>query len=383
MQIQQPGQAAQQQFPQTPVFTSSQIRAMARAKLRGKWKKLFVPVIVYVVLSMLPSLLYSGAYISDLQAAGLLSGDSSAYITTLQEAVGLSSDAAGAESIFSPVTSMLSNFVTFYQFILTGVFGIAIATIALKTIRDEEVSPSDNFTGINKFGQSFCAGIMVMFFTFLWRCLFILPGSFMLGFGMAASAISAGGAYMLVFLGSVATLAGAVGGVIFTMRYDMTYFIASDDRSMRASEAVARSVFMMRKKVGSLFVLVLSFIGWLILASIPLSLAMTALMLTTSFAGKLVAVILMVVFMAVYAPLVLYIETSKAIYYSTLTGNFRTNDAPAEPVYDSGVYDAAMPADASGVQPVQPVISEQDEPHISSEQNDPDASQSDKNSDNF
>ena len=160
----------------------------------------------------------------------------------------------------------------------------------------------------------------------------------MLGFGMAASAISAGGAYMLLFLGFAATLAGAVGGVIFTMRYEMTYFIASDDRGMRASEAVARSVFMMRKKVGSLFVLVLSFIGWIILASIPISIAMAVFMFSSSFAGKLIALILMAVFMAAYAPLTLYIETSKAIYYSALTGNFRAANAhsepAAEPVYD-------------------------------------------------
>ena len=331
----QPGQPVFQQVPPAPVFTSSQIRAMARAKLRGKWKILFVPVIIYIVMSMLPGMIYSGFYLSDLQSAGLLSGDSSAYIDTLQSAMGLSDGSSGTD-IFSPVTSILNNFVSFYQLILTGVFGIAIATIALKTIRDEFVSPADALTGFNRFGQSFCAGIMVMFFTFLWRCLFILPGSFMLGFGMAASAISAGGAYMLLFLGFAATLAGAIGGVIFTMRYEMTYFIASDDRSMRASEAVARSVFMMRKKVGSLFVLVLSFIGWIILASIPLSIAMAAFMFSSSFAGKLIAVILMAVFMVAYAPLTLYIEASKAIYYSALTGNFRANNAPAEPVYDRG-----------------------------------------------
>ena len=355
----QPGQPVYQQVPPAPVFTSSQIRAMARAKLKGKWKMLFAPVIIYIIMSMLPGMIYSVSYLSDLQSAGLLSGDSSAYIDTLQSAMGLSdgSDAA----VFSPLTSMLSNFVSFYQLILTGVFGIAIATIALKTIRDESVSPADALTGFNRFGQSFCVGIMVMFFTFLWRCLFILPGSFMLGFGMAASAISAGGAYMLLFLAFAATLAGAIGGVIFTMRYEMSYFIASDDRSMRASEAVARSVFMMRKKVGSLFLLVLSFIGWIILAALPLSVAMAALMFSTSFAGKLIAVILMAVFMVVYAPLTLYIATAKAIYYSTLTGNFRAGNAPsgtaAESVYDGSAlnntdghtnvssYSASAPAD--------------------------------------
>lgn len=333
-----PGQPAQQVSP-TPVFTSSQIRAIARAKLRGKWKKLFVPVLIYIVLSMLPNLIYAGLYIHDVQAAGLLSGDSSASLSALQSAVGISSaDSAAAADIFSPATQMLSNFVTFYQLILTGVFGIAIATIALKTIRDEEVTPADVTTGLNRFGQSFCAGIMIMFFTFLWRCLFILPGSFLLGFGMAASMMATGGAYMLLFIGFAAMLAGAIGGVIFTMRYDMTYFIAADDRNMRASEAVARSVFMMRKKVGSLFMVVLSFIGWLILASVPLSLAMTALMLSTSFAGNLIAVILMCVFMAVYAPVILYLETSKAVFYSTLTGNFRANDEYAYGGSDNGSY---------------------------------------------
>ncbi len=317
------------QAPPVPVFTSSQIRAMARARLKGKLKILAVPMLIYTVISMLPSLIYSGVYISDIKAAGLFSSDSAAYADTVQSVMGLS-DGSGTTGIFSSFTSFMGNFVTFYQLFLTGVFGIVISTIALKVIRNEDINPSDVTTGFVRYTQSLCSGFMVMFFTFLWRCLFILPGSFILGFGMAASAMSSGLAYIIVFLGFAAMLAGAIGGVIFTMRYDMTYFLAADNRYMRASEAVARSVIMMRKRVGQYFMLILSFIGWLILASIPLTAALTVLTVTSSPAGHITAVILMIVFMAVYAPVMLYIETSKAIYYSTLTGNFRTNDTPRE-----------------------------------------------------
>ena len=65
----QPGQPVYQQVPPAPVFTSSQIRAMARAKLKGKWKMLFAPVIIYIIMSMLPGMIYSASYLSDLQSA--------------------------------------------------------------------------------------------------------------------------------------------------------------------------------------------------------------------------------------------------------------------------------------------------------------------------
>lgn len=104
----------------------------------------------------------------------------------------------------------------------------------------------------------------------------------------------------------------------------MSYFIAADDRQMRASAVVSYSVALMRKRVIDLFALEFSFIGWMILAAIPLYISMLIItFMGTSVLSCAGALVFALLFVVVYAFVVLYMTTAKAIFYSTVTGNFK------------------------------------------------------------
>ncbi len=299
----------QQPAPQGPAFTASQIRRIARAKLKGKWKQAALPVIVYALFAFVPTLLYAIFSFSDMMNGVAGSADLTAV---------LMNSMTDSESESSLLSGIMGDFTSLYQIVTAGAFGIGISTLALNIIRDEKFSVSTIFTGFNKFGQSFLAGVMVTIFSALWMCLFILPGSFLLGMSVGF------GGFMIAFLAFAVALMGIFGGIIFTMRYHMSYFIAADDRQMRASAVVAYSVALMRKRVVDLFALEFSFIGWIILAAIPLYVSMLIItFMGTSVLSCAGALVFAFLFVVVYAFVVLYMTTAKAIFYSTVTGNFK------------------------------------------------------------
>lgn len=318
---------------QAPVFKASQIRRMARAKLRGKWKKVFVPVFIYSLFIILPFLIYYGLYTSEYYGAELLTDPDIAvsyddYINLIDE----------SQQAISPMLNTLGGVLEIYFLLVSGAFGVGMAIISLKIIRDEEVTASDAFSGFRKYGQSFCTGFLVLFFSMLWSLLFMLPGSVLMLAGIVMYAASLSGASILMLLAGIAALLGAaVCLIIFLMRYRMTYFIAADNRGMRATAAVFSSVLMLRGRLTRLFCLLLSFTGWLILVSIPLALAYVILTLTDAFVGCLIASLLMIAGIAAYAPLLLYMRASEAVFYSTLTGNFRPAQT-AEPAAEDSSF---------------------------------------------
>lgn len=306
----------QQPAPQGPAFTTSQIRQIARSKLSGKWKKAAAPLLIYAAFTFIPTIIYAISSFADIASSASGTADLSAAV--------LNSVTGAGETEQSYLSGFLNDFLSLYQIITAGAFGIGISALALNIIRDEQFSVSTMFTGFKKFGQSFLTGLMVNIFSMLWMCLFILPGSFMLGISMGL------GGFAMSFLAFATLLAGIIGGIMFTLRYDMSYFIASDDRNMRASAAVAYSVAMMRKRTMDLFMLDLSFIGWLLLSAVPLYLAM----LTIAFAGVTVmscagALVFGILFVIIYSFVLLYMTTAKAVFYSTATGNFKAQPSQA------------------------------------------------------
>lgn len=70
------------------------------------------------------------------------------------------------------------------------------------------------------------------------------------------------------------TLLLIVPGIVKSISYSMTYYIMRDNPGMNGEEAIRRSMEMMRGHKMQYFLLELSFIGWIILASIPMGLGL-------------------------------------------------------------------------------------------------------------
>lgn len=92
------------------------------------------------------------------------------------------------------------------------------------------------------FVNSFLAILLTSIFTFLWSLLFIIPG------------------------------------IIKHFSYAMTPYIIADEPEIDAMAAIAKSQEMMRGHKMELFLLHFSFIGWYLLASIPMGLGLIFLM---------------------------------------------------------------------------------------------------------
>ena len=139
--------------------------------------------------------------------------------------------------VVSLITSVLSStgVLAPLVFIIHGCLQFGLCSFFLKSIRGSEDKDDLNtlFTGFTEnLGRNILAGILVIIFTFLWTCLFIIPG------------------------------------IVMGYAYSMTFYIMKDHPEYSALEAIRASKQMMKGYKMKLFLLQLSFIGWEIVAII-------------------------------------------------------------------------------------------------------------------
>ena len=120
-------------------------------------------------------------------------------------------------------------------FILMGPITVGICSYYIKLIRtgNSEEDLGAMFDGFKTgFGDNMVSGILVTIFTFLWSLLFIIPG------------------------------------IVKSYSYAMAFYIRNDHPEYTATEAITKSREMMRGYKGKLFLLDLSFIGWIIVGAL-------------------------------------------------------------------------------------------------------------------
>lgn len=117
--------------------------------------------------------------------------------------------------------------------ILAGPLNFGIAYVFLKLARTgEEIAVGDVFEGFKSdFGGTIVLTIMIGIFTFLWSLLFVIPG------------------------------------IVKAYSYSMAYYIKVDHPEYDWQQCINASKEMMNGHKADLFVLDLSFIGWIIVGS--------------------------------------------------------------------------------------------------------------------
>ncbi|MDO4811556.1 MAG: DUF975 family protein [Eubacteriales bacterium] len=120
--------------------------------------------------------------------------------------------------------------------IVIGPMSYGLNYVFLKQARDgQEMQLGDLFKGFtDDFGQTFLIGLMTGIFTFLWSLLFVIPG------------------------------------IVKAYAYSMAYYIKIDHPEYDWRQCIDESQAMMKGHKGELFMLDLSFIGWLIVGSMCL-----------------------------------------------------------------------------------------------------------------
>ena len=209
----------------------SKIRENARVALTGKWGKGACITLAYLAVSF---------------AIGLI--------------IGLFED-----SMIADLLDIVSSIIQ-----VPIAFGLSYAFIRLK--RDEEVKAFDFLNlGFSNFGRAWKIGLreilkVILPLIGLIISIVLLAGSMI---GLNAS-LTLGGtgevSFGLMIAGIVLYIASIIWFVVRSLLYSLTTYVAYDNPNMSSLEVVNESERMMKGNRGKIFLLSLSFIGWLILA---------------------------------------------------------------------------------------------------------------------
>lgn len=208
---------------------ASTLRARARANLAGNWG---LSIGVAVVASLLGGLITGSSFLPEIHTEVPL------YIPYLQEFA----DSLNRGIQVGNVTfSFQSGIFGLATFLLGGVLQLGYAQFLLKQHDGKETEFNVLFSQFDRFGQGFAQHFLRSLYTFLWSLLFIIPG------------------------------------IIKGLSYSMTPFIMADHPELTASEAINRSKELMEGHKMDLFILELTFFGWMLLCGLTANLGYIAL----------------------------------------------------------------------------------------------------------
>lgn len=146
--------------------------------------------------------------------------------------IGLVSGAAGWLLGMIPVVGPVLSAI-----IITPAFSLSIYRVYLSLLSGKTPQVKDAFSGFDDFWAAFKVTFLVGLFTFLWSLLFVIPG------------------------------------IVKSYSYSMAMYILAENKGKPALECINESKEMTNGHKMELFVLGLSFIGWMLLGSITLGIA--------------------------------------------------------------------------------------------------------------
>lgn len=133
---------------------------------------------------------------------------------------------------FIPVVGQLA-----YSVIAAPALGLSLIMVYVNLVKGKKPEAGDAFAGFYDCWSAFKVTFFTGLFTFLWTLLFIIPG------------------YIKMF------------------SYSMAMYVLAENKGMPALEAIKKSKEMMHGHKMDLFVLGLSFIGWILLVMITFGIA--------------------------------------------------------------------------------------------------------------
>ena len=145
--------------------------------------------------------------------------------------IGLVSGAAGSLLNLIPGGGIIASV------IITPAFSLSVVRVYLSLLGGTKPKVGDAFSGFDDFWSAFKVTFLVGLYTFLWSLLFIIPG------------------------------------IVKTYAYSMSMYILAENKGKSARECINESKAMTDGHKMDLFVLNLSFIGWLLLVGITLGIA--------------------------------------------------------------------------------------------------------------
>jgi uncharacterized membrane protein len=204
-----------------------ELRAYARQQLQGVWGAMAFTFFIYTLI-WIPCNIFT--YLNSLLKAeedGLLLNPIAINILN-------SLDRYMPDIV--PSIPPIANVLTIAMLAASGPFALGFAGFFLKRIRGEVIGIENIFDGFTRFFPSLLLMFFTCVFSALWGLLLVIPG------------------------------------IVKAFGYSMAFYIMYDNPEIKPLEALKKSQIMMKGYKLKLFLLALSFIGWMILASLPFGL---------------------------------------------------------------------------------------------------------------
>ena len=281
---------------------SSNLRALGRNALAGKWQSAIIAVIVYTLCVQLPPVILNTLFGVDM---GEL------YSMNMGYSYNVGVDGYSTVYNSMPAYSPLSGI---YSLLVTGAMDLGLTLFFLAMFRRQIVGIGDVFLGFERYGKALGLFLFQGLFIVLWSLLFIVPG------------------------------------IIAAIRYSQAFFILADDPNKGIRQCMDESKMMMRGNKAKYFCMSLSFIGWAILASIPAG-VLSGISEALYLSGFM-TVLFDIVGALCMAPVIAYIYSTQAGFYEILAGHLIKETQPA-PI-DPEAIPAAMRQPQAPVNPVPP-----------------------------
>ena len=182
----------------------------------------------------------------------------------------------------------------------------------LRVYRGEKMRVGEFFASITvDVGRKMGAALWMELFIALWALLAMLPGVIAM---VIAGSVSMSAADGIVTVALCLMYAAVIVVVIKSLSYGMMYYIIRDCPGVRVRAAMKLSMRMMKGNKGKLFVLLLSFFGWILLMMSPVILV--ALAAPESVGALAVAAVITLVAVIVF--LTPYLYAAQAGFYDEL-----------------------------------------------------------------
>ena len=279
---------------------SSNLRALGRNALKGKWQIAILTVVVMQLCVQIPEVILNAIFGTKANLYGLESEANVDLYSSIYNGL--------------PSVSVLSGI---YLIVVSGAFALGVAIFFLALFRRQQVEVVDVFLGFEHFGKALGLLLYQTLFVFLWTLLFIVPG------------------------------------IIASLRYSQAFYILADDPTKGIRQCMNESKKMMKGNKAKYFCLSLSFIGWALLAAIPSGIleGIVSAMYAPVVVQSLVAVISSLFMVPVYV----YVYSTTAGFYEILAGHLikETEPAPIDPVEIPVEVPDEIPVEVSAEAPVE------------------------------
>lgn len=264
---------------------SSNLRALGRNALAGKWKLAVITALIYMLCIQIPPVIFNALFGVN------IAGDM--YLTNYNYTVSdVQIDAYSSMYNVMPEYSPLSGV---YLLLVSGPLELGITLFFLAMFRRQTVVVTDLFLGFERFGKALGLMLFQSLFIFLWSLLFVIPG------------------------------------IIAAIRYSQAFFIMADDPDKGIRQCMDESKMMMKGNKAKYFCLGLSFIGWLLLAGL-VDAILTAIAENLGLTG-VPYVIISIIGGLFMVPVSAYMYSTFAGFYEILAGHLikETKAAPVSP----------------------------------------------------